>query len=105
MKYRKPKWSIQLYKPFYFEWKPIYRSLKELMWKDKFDSPRCELEPYYKFEWLFFGFRIQQGTCEEWEQWLWVHKYHNGDVEKAKQNWGWIDSKTKESTWNNKYEK
>ena len=104
-KYKKPKWTFQFYKPFYFEWKPIYRSLPELMWKDKFDSPRCELEPYYKFEWLWFGFRAQHGTDDEWCQWLWVYEYNDGDVEKAKNNWGWIDYNTKKSTWNDEYGK
>jgi hypothetical protein len=105
MKYKKPKWSFQFYKTYQFEWKPIYRNLPELMWKDKFDSPRCEMEPYYRFEWLWFGFRAQQGDDDEWCQWLWVHEYNDGDVEKAKQTWGWVDYETKESTWNNEYGK
>jgi hypothetical protein len=36
---------------------------------------------------------------------LWVHKYNDGDAEKAKQTWGWVDYETKESTWNNEYGK
>ena len=98
-KYPKPKWSFYFYKSCTFKWKPYYAHLRKVLWKDKFDSPRCELEPHYRFEWLWFGFRAQQGDDQSWEQWLWVHKYCDGDVQKAKETWGWIDSETKQSTW------
>ena len=103
--YKKPKWTFYLYKNYAFTWKPHYSHIRELLWKDKYDSPRCELEPYYRFEWLWWGFRAQQGDDDGWEQWLWVHKYHDGDVEKAKETWGWIDYNTKKSTWNDEYGK
>lgn len=61
--------------------------------------PRCESEPHFTFEWLWFGIRGVWGDDGYWEQWLWVHRYHNGDVAKAKEKWGWTNMKTGKSTW------
>lgn len=97
--YKEPKWSFRFYRNF-FTWKPLFLRNKELLWKDKFNSPRHELSPYVRVEWLWFGFIARQGDDDQhWEQWLWVHKYNDGDVEKAKNNWGWVDVETKKSTW------
>lgn len=99
MKYKKPKWQRPYFYKTQFTWKPHFDYLKELLWKDKYDTPRVELEPFIRFEWLWFVIRIQQGDDQSWEQWLWVHKYCDGDIEQAKSNWPWRDMITKESTW------
>ena len=101
-KYPKPKWNWWFYKS-YFKWKPNIHIVKELLWKDKFGDPRCELEPRFNIEWLWWGFYLVQGDDDQWEQWLWVHKYCDGDVKKAEETWGWRDYKTKESTWKSKF--
>jgi hypothetical protein len=75
------------------------------LWKDKFDSPRCEVPPYIRIEWLWFGFYAEQGNDEQWEQWLWVHIYHDGNVDRAKKEWEWIDGITKKSTWDDTFGK
>lgn len=72
---------------------------RQLMWKDKYDTPRCEREPYFEFNWLWFGIYGVWGDDQYWEQWLWVYEYCDGDVKKAKETWGWVDFDTKESTW------
>lgn len=95
---RKPKFKISLYALVPFRWKPFFTK-NELLWKDKFDSPRCEREPSFKFEWLWFGIYGIWEDDEYWEQWLWIHKYNGGDYQKAKDTWGWIDFNTKQSTW------
>lgn len=95
---KKAKLSLSTYMNYRFRWIPYYYKQK-LTWKDKFGTPRCEREPYFKFEWLWFGLYGVWGDDQYWEQWLWIHKYHNGDVEKAKSNWGWVDFDTKNSTW------
>jgi hypothetical protein len=69
------------------------------MWKDKFNTPRCELSPSFRLEWLWFGIYGVWGDDQYWEQWLWIHEYNDGNVEKAKETWGWVDWETKESTW------
>ena len=97
-KYPKPKFTFYFYKT-YFKWKPYTRLVKELLWKDKYESPRVELEPQFRIEWLWFGFTIIRGCDSSWEQWLWVYKYNDGDKQKAKDTWPWINSETKQSTW------
>ena len=101
---KKPIWNYQFYISHYFNLIPSFNKNK-LLWKDKFNSPRCELIPQFKFEWLWFGFYGSQGTDEYWEQWLWVYKYHQGDIEKARKEWGWVDYYTKKSTWDESHVK
>jgi len=101
---KKAKFYFNFYKTYRFVWVP--RLLKsDLMWKDKFDTPRCEREPYIEIEWMWFGFYGCWGSDAYWEQWLWVYKYHGGDIEKAKKEWDWIDGDTKISTWKDEYVK
>ena len=95
---KKPKFNLSLYNNYKFVWIPYFIKRK-LMWKDKFETPRCEREPYFMFEWLWFGIYGVWGDDQYWEQWLWINEYHNGDVEKAKSEWGWVNRETKESTW------
>lgn len=97
---KKAKFTLRFYKNHEFLFIPHFYKQK-LMWKDKFDTPRCEREPHFYFTWLWFGVYGVWGDDEYWEQWLWVYKYNDGDVEKAKREWGWVDSETKESTWKN----
>ena len=95
---KRPEFTLQSYVNYKFLWIPFFIRRK-LMWKDKFNSPRCEREPYFKLEWLWFGVYGVWGDDDYWEQWLWVYKYCGGDEEKAKETWGWVDFETKESTW------
>lgn len=95
---KKAKFNIQFYINYQFRLLPYFIKEK-LMWKDKWQTPRCEREPYFKIEWLWFGIYGVWGDDHYWEQWLWVYKYYDGDVDKAKEEWGWIDSETKKSTW------
>lgn len=92
------KLSTTFYRLRYFRILPFYESL-ELIWKDKFQTPRCQSIPSFRFEWLWFGIYGQWGDDQYWEQWLWIHEYHDGDVQKAKDSWGWRDIKTNKSTW------
>jgi hypothetical protein len=96
---KKPKWTYGFYINYTFRWIPLYYRVKELMWKDKYDTPRCEIEPQVRIEWLWWEFYAVQGNDQYWEQWLWVNKYCDGDYEKGKSTWGWVNGTTKESTW------
>ena len=88
--YKKPKWQRPyFYKNYMFKWLPHVDILKEVLWKDKYDTPRVELMPFIEIEWLWFVFRIQRGCDQSWEQWLWVHKYCDGDAVKGKSTWPW----------------
>jgi len=95
---RKPKWILHYTGKSKFRLIPHIRKTP-LLWKDKFDTPRCEHVPTIEFSWLWFSIYAYQESDEYWEQWLWIHKYNDGDYDKAKETWGWIDYDTKESTW------
>lgn len=102
MRYKKPKWKFVYNYKIQFDWKPFLQVEKELLWKDKYDTPRVELNPFVRFEWLGVGILFQQGTDQEWEQWLWVHKYNNGDEQQAVSTWPWTEGFGPEkgaSTW------
>ena len=94
---RKPKWTLKFYKTYGFRKFPTYQH-HGLLWKDKFESPRCEAVPMYCIEWLRIGFYAYQEDDPFWEQWLWIHRYNDGNEQKAKETWGWktMDGK---STW------
>ena len=87
-------------------------------WKDKYDTPRYEWNPYI---WIhLFGFNMiwyldfpynNYRVDQYWEQALWYLYYYNNisygsdtpDIEKAKKSWPWEDYKTGKSTWEYKY--
>ena len=73
----------------YFSWKLDYRLVKELLWKDKFGTPRIELVPYLSIDWLGYNLIIERGSDESWSWWLWVVEYNDNDIEKAKETWPW----------------
>lgn len=85
---------------------PVWFRNVELGWKDKFNSPRYEWGP--SFVLYFFGLQFcifwespgDKTNDEYWEQILWWLYYSDKDVKKAKETWGWVDMKTKQSTWN-----
>ena len=87
---------------------PIYITWYGLGWKDKFDSPRYEWSPsfqIYFFKWQFCIFwEAPDGNSDKYyEQILWYLNYSNKNIEVAKNTWGWVDFKTKKSTWNDEY--
>ena len=93
-----PEWYWYFYKTSVFYLIPRFYRTK-LLWKDKYNSPRIEFLPRIIINWLWYEL---SGTCEceqYWEQRIWLYKYHNGDLIKAKKEWPWIDSETKESSW------
>jgi len=95
---KKAKLKLSIYKKNKFILFP-HLIKEKLQWKDKFKTPRCEREPYFIVEWLWFGIYGVWGDDQYWEQWLWVNYYYNGDIDKAKKEWNWRDIKTNQSTW------
>ena len=80
----------------------------DLGWKDKFGSPRFEWSS--SFQIYLFGLQfciwwIAPGGDNDkyWEQVLWYLNYCDKDIVKAKETWGWVDSETHKSTWNNNF--
>jgi hypothetical protein len=87
---------------------PIIISTYELGWKDKYGTPRFEWSPafqLYFFKWQVCVWDASPFKDEElyWEMILWYMNYSNNDLDKAKKTWGWRDSKTKKSTWNDEF--
>lgn len=94
---RKPRLHIVSYRNYKFRILPFFLKRK-LMWKDKFGTPRCEREPYFTFEWLWF---VISGVWEDddyWEQKLWISVYNDMNYEKAKSTWPWT-TMDDVSTW------
>ena len=86
----KPKWSFHFHLDFEFiHFKPVLVYQKELLWKDKFNTPRIELIPRFEFSWLGINFYGYQGDDNEWEWWVWLHKYNSGDLSVALSSWPW----------------
>lgn len=89
---------------------------RDVMWKDKYDTPRFENVPYIWIHIFIFNFIYYWGITnyddEYWEQALW-YLYYSGtitqelgkvpNIEIARKNWPWQDHETKKSTWNDSY--
>ena len=88
---------------FWIPWNII--SISDVMWKDKFGSPRFEESPYLLIN-LFgysFGYIWKFNNEDEyWEQALWYLYYCDSNLEKAKKSWPWEDMKGN-STWKNEF--
>jgi len=88
---------------------PIFIHQGRLGWKDKYNSPRHEWNPsfiIFFFKWQFCIFYRSPDLKRDdtyWEMILWYLYYSDKDLNKARETWGWIDSKTKKSTWNEEY--
>lgn len=87
---------------------PIAIKRIQLGWKDKYESPRFEWTPsfqVYFFKWQYCNFwNAPDGDDNRYyEQILWYLIYSNKDIKKAEETWGWVNGKTKESTWKKEY--
>ena len=97
---KKPRWErISGIMHYTFNWLPKIRNT-QLRWKDKFQSPRCEMVPIFEISWLWFNLTWCQGNDEYWERYLWIHNYNDGDEYKAIRNWGWQDMDGNSSWFN-----
>ena len=87
---------------------PIAVVKYELGWKDKFSSPRWEWSPSFQiwfFRWQFCIWWVAPAKDQDnyWEQVLWFLKYSDKDINKARDTWGWVNSETKQSTWDESF--
>lgn len=87
----------------------------DVLWKDKYDTPRFEQSPYIlitlfnKFHYLWL-FKLEEEE-QYWEQALWWLYYYNTisyglldspDIKKAKESWPWYNVEN-DSTWKDEY--
>jgi len=88
---KKPRWRVngRLLKNSQFSFKLKSYINRELLWKDKFNSPRVEMEPKYLFSWLWFQIDFVQGNDSDWEWYLWVTKYSDNNIEQAIETFPW----------------
>ena len=87
---------------------PIMMKWNSLGWKDKYGSPRFEWSPafyifFFKWQFCIWWASPDGNNDKYYEQILWWMNYCDKDLHKAEKSWGWIDMKTKESTWNKDY--
>ena len=86
---------------------PIWFHINEIGWKDKWNSPRYENSPSF----MIFAFGLQlciflrskEYNDTYWEMFLWWKEYNNEDIKKSEESWGWINTQTKESTWDKSF--
>lgn len=97
---------------------------RDVMWKDKYDTPRYENCPYIwihlfglNFIWYWLLPNTLEYTKEDtiddyWEQALWYLYYHNNisygmcenpNINNAEESWPWENADTGKSSWNNKF--
>ena len=94
--------------------KPWSVEFHELGWKDKFESPRFEWSPQFAI--YFFGFQFiiwwnapkleaekYADNDKYYEMMISFVKYSDKNLDKAKNERGWEDYKTKLSTWDDNY--
>jgi hypothetical protein len=107
---RAKDWIFQLFGNYFWlqvGW-PIKVIKNDLGWKDKFHTPRFEWSPSFMvffFHWQFCIWWVgPKGNNDTyWEMVLWYLKYSKKDLVKAEKTWGWINAKTKLSTWDKQY--
>ena len=98
---------------------------RDVMWKDKYNTPRYEVPPYiwihiYKLN-LVWHWDLDNALKlnptnyidDYWEQALWYlyyasynkekRGYDKLDINKAKETWPWTNVETKETTWTDKF--
>lgn len=97
MKIKRPDFKLSFRKNHSWFWLPRF-TRTGLRWKDKWSTPRCEREPHFYFEWMWFVIYGVWGCDQYWEQRLWIKVYNDGDYEKAKAEWPWRNGNS-ESTW------
>lgn len=115
------------YSPVLWCSKPSFIQImtRDVMWKDKYKSPRYENPPYiwihiYKLNLVWYwdldnALKLNPTNYADdyWEQALWYlyyasynrkkRGYDKLDINKAKETWPWTDIKTNETTWTDKY--
>jgi hypothetical protein len=108
---RSKDWVFKLLGSWYWlevGW-PIKVKNVELGWKTKWGAdPRFEWQPsfqIYFFKWQFvIWWNSPDGDNDQYyEQILWWLHYCKKNIKEAKKTWPWIDSDTKQSSWNDNY--
>lgn len=110
--------SVKSWYPVLWCSKPAYIHIlsSDVMWKDKWDTPRFEVVPYF---WIhLFGLNFiwylnsSDSNYRYWEQALWYLYYSSYnkekkgydplDINRAKESWPWRNE-ADESTWNDNF--
>lgn len=96
--------------PVYLHDKWIHVWISDLMWKDKWYTPRHEFNPqigvrFFKHWQLLITLTAptEKGDdCDYWEQLLWTVFYAKNNIVIAKESWGW-QNENGISSWEDKY--
>lgn len=108
--HRAKEWTFKLWGNWYWMqigW-PISIYKNNLGWKWKYDSVRFEWCPAFYiffFNWQFcMWWTAPFGSNDTYYEMI-LHWKHNAkkDLVKAENTWGWVDFKTKQSTWDKNY--
>ena len=112
-------WGIWNYSPAFWCSKPAFIHIisTDVMWKDKYSTPRFENIPYiwihiwkFNFIWWWSLKNPELSDLDDyWEQALWYLFYYNEykmnkpDILAASNYWPWEDYKEHKSSWKNKF--
>ena len=107
--FKKPKMKIRFNKFYCFNKTDrviFYFHSTDVIWKDKYDTPRHESNPYIRvilfglFE-MFITWEYGDVYCNDdtWEQILWTCYYCDNDIRKAYRTWPWYTNTTRTTTW------
>lgn len=107
---RNKDWIFNLFGNYYFLsiGYPFSIYSNELGWKDKFNTPRHEWCPafyifFFKWQFCIWWKSPDNNDDKYYEMILWYLYYSDKDIKKAEETWGWVDARTKISTWNKNY--
>lgn len=107
---RTKHWTVRLFNVDYYVaigW-PVYIYWNDLGWKWKYDYVRFEWCPAFYiffFKWQFCVWWLApDGSNDRYYEMILHWKYNaKKDLVKAENTWGWVDFKTKQSTWDKNY--
>lgn len=112
--FKKPFWRIYI-GPYhggtYFHFESFFLSYmtQDLLWKDKYETPRFEYHPridivLFKFHHIHIHLEsprtlVNVDDDDYYEQMIWFLDYCNSDIKKAKETWPYKKYSYEESTW------
>lgn len=108
--HRAKEWTFEFFGSWY--WLqigcPVYIYWHDLGWKWKYDSVRFEWCPafyifFFNLQFCIWWTAPDSDNDKYYEMILWYLKSAGKDIIKAEKTWGWVDYKTKVSTWNKNY--
>lgn len=87
---------------------PIRIINRDLEWKDKYGIPRIEYLPYFAIQFFNIEFSITfeakvKSQGKYFEMAVWYVFYCDKDIDKARNEWRWLNAVDSKSSWDDNY--